>query len=173
MNESMAIRTARGDDAAAVCSLWLSLMRDHEELDARWQLADGAEERWFNDYRWLVEDDSHLFLVATAANRVVGFVHAYLWEDLPIYVNILEVFVASIYVYPEYRKQGAGSALIDDVKRWGAQKGAERLRLGVLSVNQQSKSFWERQGATPLSVFYTLPLEIKSKEKVRRRQIGF
>ena len=173
MNESIAIRAAGADDAAPVCALWLSLMRDHEQLDARWRLAEGAEERWFNDYRWLVEDDSHLFLVATAANRVIGFVHAYLWEDLPIYQNILEVFVASIYVYPEYRLQGAASGLVEEVKRWGSQKGAERLRLGVLSVNSASTAFWERQGAVPLSVFYTLPLEEGSKVSIRRRQIGF
>lgn len=173
MNESIAIRPAVADDAPAVCTLWLCLMRDHESMDDRWRLTEGAEERWFNDFRWLVEDDSHLFLVATAADRVIGFVHAYLWEDLPIYANILEVFVASIYVYPEYRKQGAATALVEDIKQWGMQKGAQRIRLGVLSVNSASAAFWERQGAVPLSVFYTLPLEEGKQEEIRPRQIGF
>ena len=173
MNESIAIRVAGVGDASAVCALWLGLMRDHERMDERWRLAEGAQERWYNDFRWLVEDDSHLFLVATAAGRVVGFVHAYLWEDLPIYMNVLEVFIASIYVYPDYRLQGAGTAMVDEVKRWGVQKGAERVRLGVLSKNKESAAFWESQGAAPLSVFYTLPLEGGDGKKSQRRQIGF
>lgn len=173
MNESIAIRVATVDDASAVCALWLGLMRDHEQMDDRWRLGEGAEERWYNDFRWLVEDDSHLFMVATAANRVIGFVHAYLWEDLPIYVNLLEVFVASIYVFPEYRRQGAGAGLFDEVKRWAVQKGAERVRLGVLAANSISSAFWERQGATPLSVFYTVPLEEPVQKRIQHRQIGF
>ena len=173
MNNSICIRVAVASDASAVCGLWLSLMHDHEQMDDRWRLAEGAEERWYNDFRWLVEDDSHLFLVATAADRVVGFVHAYLWEDLPIYMNVLEIFIASIYVYPDYRRQGAGAALVDEVKRWGVQKGAERVRLGVLAVNNTSAAFWERQGAVPLSVFYTLPLEEAVPRAVQPRQIGF
>ena len=173
MNESIAIRVAVADDASAICALWLGLMRDHERMDERWRLAEGAEERWYNDFRWLVEDDSHLFLAATAADRVIGFIHAYLWEDLPLYVNVLEVFVASVYVYPDYRLQGAGEALVEGVKSWGVQKGAERIRLGVLSVNNGSAAFWESQGAEPLSVFYTLPLEEGVQKKDHRRQIGF
>ena len=173
MNESIAIRVATTDDAPAVCALWINLMRDHERMDSRWRLAEGAEERWFNDFRWLVEDDSHLFIVATAADRVIGFVHAYLWEDLPIYVNVLEVFVASIYIHPDYRLQGAGVALVDEVKQWAVQRGAERVRLGVLAANNASSAFWERQGAVPLSVFYTLPLDERMPREIQPRQIGF
>ena len=152
------VRVAEYKDAHEVSALWLALMREHEQMDPRWRLANDAERRWFNDFRWLVEDSSHLFLVALCSGNIVGFLHAYLWEDLPVYAYSLEVFVASIYVTPEYRKQGAATRMVEYTKQWAVEKNAMRIRLGILAENAGGTQFWEALGATPMSVFYTLPI---------------
>ena len=175
----ISIRVAEYKDAHAVSALWLELMREHEQMDERWKLTIDAEERWFNDFRWLVEDSAHLFLVASCSGNIVGFTHAYLWEDLPIYAPVLEVFIASIYVNTEYRKQGAASRMVNYVKLWAADKNAMRVRLGILAANAGGAGFWNAMGAEAISVFYTLPVYPDENNAVQQLksenpgQIGF
>lgn len=158
----VSIRVARHKDVDSVCALWLALMREHEQMDSRWKLASDAEERWYNDFKWLVDDEAHLFLVAVSERKIVGFVHAYLWEDLPIYAHMLEVFIASIYVLPGHRMKGAAAEMVNQVKEWAIEQQAGRMRLGILAANSIGANFWESQGGEALSIFYTLPLNVGS-----------
>ena len=168
----ISIRVAEYKDAHAVSALWLELMREHEQMDERWKLGIDAEERWFNDFRWLVEDSSHLFLVAICSGHIVGFAHAYLWEDLPIYARVLEVFIASIYVNPEYRLQSAASNMVNCIKLWAGEKNALRVRLGILAANTGGAGFWNAMGAEAISTFYTLPVYPDENTSLRHLKHG-
>ena len=173
---AVSIREAVRRDAEQISALWLAIMQEHEQMDERWQLADDAPKRWLNDLRWWVEDDVHRVLVASVGDDLVGFIHAYLWEDLPIYANGTEVFIATLYVTASMRRKGIASALMEQVREWAIEVRAVRLRLGILSGNEEGIAFWESQNAMPLSVFYTIPLdegEISQDHKKPRRRIGF
>jgi GNAT superfamily N-acetyltransferase len=175
MKTSCVIREADLEDAATVHALWAHLVREHEALDERFVMADDAPERWLNDFPHWIEDLLHCFLVAEVEGRSVGFIHAQCWEEPPIYATVAEVFVIEIYVHPDYRGQEIGAAMVDELKTWSRSQASERLRFGVLAANTEGHAFWEAQGARPISIAYTIDLEIeknKADSKPRRR-IGF
>ena len=173
--ELFTIRVAQPGDVRRIGELWLAIMHEHERMDDRWRLSPDALKRWETDLRWWIDDNTHRVFVATVSGTLVAFVHAYMWQDLPIYADALEVFVATLYVEPAWRRYGIASALMDHISSWATEIKAVRLRLGILARNGAGTTFWANQGAEELSVFYTIPVKSAppKPEKKKRRQFGF
>src|SRR5690606_23896620 len=92
----------------------------------------------------------------------------------PIYQYIPEVFVEELYVSPDSRRTGIGTALFNAVRDWGASWGARRLRLAVLASNEAARSFWQRLDLSDLSITMALPLPgAEEVEERRKSRIGF
>ena len=155
---SYTIRSARRLDARFVTALWLALHREHEALDGRYVLSDDADQRWHNDFKVWVEDDTHTILLGCFQDEVVGFIHAYRRLEPPIYKDAPEVYIDEVYVTPAHRARGLGTALLNAVRAWGAEGGAEWIRLRTLARNTEGIKFWEKHGGEALAVTYTLPL---------------
>lgn len=51
-----------------------------------------------------------------------------------------------IYVHPDHWGEGVGSAMLDRIESWAADRGAERLRLVVLADNAVGNAFYEARG---------------------------
>ena len=152
------IRTARRADLDRIGALWLALLREHAVLDARFVVAGDALQRWKNDAPfWLSDADRHL-AVAVHEGETVGFAAAQRWTPPPIYAAVPEVHLDELYVVPAWRGRGLGRRLAGAVRAWAEAGGAERLRLGVLAANADARAFWERLGAHPLAITYTLAL---------------
>jgi GNAT superfamily N-acetyltransferase len=57
-----------------------------------------------------------------------------------------DAYLGLLLLVPTARGQGLGPAIVDEVKRLARARGATRLLLGVLDVNERARVFWERQG---------------------------
>ena len=57
----------------------------------------------------------------------------------------------SMWVAPEARRLGVGTLLIDAVRDWGADWGAQRVVLWVLAANEPAMRFYDRIGFTVLN----------------------
>lgn len=88
-------------------------------------------------------------------------------SDLPdVYGPLLELealaagswFLMAIAVYPDFRRQGLGSRLLEEVIATARQSSAERASLTVSTVNDAACRLYERHGF---------------RESARRRAIGF
>lgn len=88
-------------------------------------------------------------------------------SDLPdVYGPLLELealaagswFLMAIAVYPDFRRQGLGSRLLEEVIATARQSSAERASLTVSTVNDAASRLYERHGF---------------RESARRRAIGF
>jgi len=85
-----------------------------------------------------LERDPDLFLIAEADGRIIG--------------SVLGGFdgrrglVYHLAVAPEYRKQGIGSALMDELEQRLQQKGCIRTYLMVTFENMEAVRFYEKRG---------------------------
>jgi GNAT superfamily N-acetyltransferase len=168
------VRHAREDDQEAVRDLWMALLEAQAELDDRMGVAEDARDRWDNDFSvWLEDETSRIFVAETDA--VVGFVSARRWGPPPIYRDEAEVFLEELYVAPDARRQGLGSALVAAVRDWADALGAHRVRLSVLAANEAGRAFWAAQNAEPMTLTLTIdcPGPDSSQDDEGTKKIGF
>jgi GNAT superfamily N-acetyltransferase len=60
------------------------------------------------------------------------------------------IYLEDIYVEPEYRGRGIGSALLKRLARVAKEEGCARMEWSVLTWNQPSIDFYHRMGAVTL-----------------------
>lgn len=152
------IRRATRADCDAAVALWTALHHEHEALDARYVLADGAASRWAADVAEWVRSDADRVWLADAGGTAVGLLTAHLFTPAPTFATALMVWVDDLFVAPETRGQGIGQALLDEARVWAHGVGATEIRAGVLAANPGGRAFWAREGATDVSVVVTVAL---------------
>jgi GNAT superfamily N-acetyltransferase len=172
------VRTALPRDARAIEELWCELIREQESLDERLRYAKDALARFRNDLEgWLSGMGKH-FWVAEVDDKVVGFVSAELGRLPVMFEAATEVYVAELFILPDYRGAGLGSSLLDQVRRWGIEHGATSLSASVLSANDKGRAFWHKQGVATFFETVRAPLEKSdatagSREATSRPGLGF
>jgi ribosomal protein S18 acetylase RimI-like enzyme len=98
------------------------------------------------------EKDSDI-LIAEIDNCIVGFL---LIQELmtPSYTCLIEhkyAFITDIIVENKYQKQGIGSALLLEAKKWVENRKLDYLELNVLSENTGAITLYEKQGFKDMS----------------------
>lgn len=118
--------------------------------------SDEARERVWG---WLLAHEHGLVgLVAEQDGRVVGIAHV-----RPV-VRMLHArvdgYLDDLFVDPAARGSGAASALLDAVRRLGAERGWQAVRWLTSESNARARAFYEREGAraTPF-VTYDVPAD--------------
>jgi ribosomal protein S18 acetylase RimI-like enzyme len=91
----------------------------------------------------LTAQDSVIF-IASLADQVIGFTQLY-----PSFssTRAARIYVLNdLYVASDARRSGAGAALLDAAKAFGAEEGAARLTLSTAHSNVTAQSLYERNG---------------------------
>lgn len=83
------------------------------------------------------------------APQIVGYAIGMLQEPPAIFRPELYTFVSDLYVAPEYRRHGIGTALVERVRGWGYLKGAFALSL-ILPIGSPAMALYERLGCRPI-----------------------
>ena len=171
----MLIRQAKLQDVQEVLHLWKSLMDEHMPLDGRFVLSEDALGRWRNDLWHWIEDPVHRVLVAEEEGRLVGFLHAFLWHDMPLFEQRQEVYLEDLYLDPSFRGQGHGKRMYEMLVSWAGEHDAQAIRLSTLAANPKSNAFWVHMGFEPIMVTYTRELQARppSPPASERRPLGF
>jgi ribosomal protein S18 acetylase RimI-like enzyme len=90
--------------------------------------------------------------VAVAVGRDVGLV-----RGAPHDQDADAGYLISMWVAPEARRRGIGSALIDAVVQWAHDQALKRLLLDVGKENSAARSLYEKQGFIANGIVSTLP----------------
>ena len=147
------VRKATADDYNALCDLFDEVDALHRDnLPHRFQQPSGpARER--DDYLRLITDDDVALLVGAVGGSTVGFVHAMIREPpgMPMFVRRRYAVIENLVVKSEFRKQGIGRILVDEVQEWAIAKGARSIELNVYEFNETAISFYEGLGYRNLS----------------------
>jgi len=150
------VRRAQPEDQDPVGDLWVQLLDEQDELEDRFGIADDARDRWDNDFPMWLDDETYRVYVAESDDDIVGFASAHRWGPPPIYAESSEVYLDELYVRPDDRREGIGTQLVDAIRDWTDRIGARRIRLNVLSANEEARAFWAAQDATPLTLTFTI-----------------
>jgi GNAT superfamily N-acetyltransferase len=106
-------------------------------------------------------------LLAEDASEAVGF--ALYFPYFSPYPGVPAMFLELLYVVPERRGRGVGTALLRRVAKTAVEQGAGRLEWGVLKMNRPCIEFYRRLGATLVDDFMACRLE---GETLRRFAVG-
>lgn len=126
------IRSAIESDANAIWQL------NCDEMGYLYSLDDTV----LNIARLLGSNADKIF-VAVSGGLVVGYVHAndYDLTYAPHMKNILGIAVSS-----EYKRQGIGRALLQQVENWARETGASGIRLVSGATRTDAHAFYRRCG---------------------------
>lgn len=135
------IRDAVAEDMPYVLDLIRELARFENEADAVEVTVDDLVRDGFND-----NPKFHCF-VAESGGSIVGMALVYnrysTWKG-PI------IHLEDLVVSETMRGSGLGTALLNAVVRYGADRGVKRINWEVLDWNENAITFYEKKGARVL-----------------------
>ena len=152
-NRNLTIRPGRREDAAEAARLWMQSAEEHTAHDPIYATSPGAE-RVMRRFLTDLAGSNHSFLfVAEYAGRTVGFISGELREGSPTFQAKTWASVDDVFVEPDHRNLGVGRALLERVKEWAKERGADGVSLQVAAANERGRKFYEELGFREVSVY--------------------
>jgi len=155
------VRPATGDDVDAVADMWVSLAAEQRDHGSHLRAAENRSEA-----RDLVGQYVHADGVAVAAEGglAVGFVmfHA---ETEFYETDATRGVIDNLYVRPDARGGGLGSALLDYAEGALRDRDADVLAVEALAANEAARRLYESRGYEPHRVTYERPAESDTHSK--------
>lgn len=93
----------------------------------------------------LLNDSNHKIYVAIFADKTVGYIHANNYDLLyaPHLKNIMGIAVSS-----DFKRNGIGKILLNEVEKWAQDAGASGVRLVSGSTRTEAHAFYIKCGYT-------------------------
>jgi ribosomal protein S18 acetylase RimI-like enzyme len=155
-NRNFTIRPGRREDAAEAARLWMQSAREHTLHDPIYATSSGAERVMRRFLADLAGSNHSFHFVAEHAGRTVGFISGELREGSPTFQAKTWASVDDVFVEPDNRNLGVGRALLECVKEWAKQRGADGVSLQVAAANERGRKFYEDLGFREVSVYEVL-----------------
>ena len=157
----MEVRPAVAADASAIAAVVQETHALHSAaLPEIFQSPDAAVVV-STDIARLILDPRSVWLVVTAAERVIGYTHAEVHEiAASAYKRARSALhVVAMGITVSERRRGAGRALLAALRREAASRGLRELSLEVYSFNEAARTFYEEAGFIPLRTLLVAPVD--------------
>ena len=145
------LRDAVAADAVRLADLWVDVLRRGDESDR------------VADLRRIIEsaavDPDQRLVVAEYDGALAGGVHLRLTTVTPLNLD-LSMQVMSPHVFPEYRRQGVGCALMDAAVSWAEERGATHVATAAASGSRDANRFMARLALGPLATLRLAPTTV-------------
>lgn len=142
------IERANADDLEAIADMWVDLARGQRAHDSYVRAADNREA--MRETLAAHQSAGGLF-VARADGRPVGFASSSI-ERGTLALDATRGTLTNLYVEPDYRNRGVGSALLETVESAFAEADVDAVILEVMADNDDARRFYRRHGYDPLRV---------------------
>jgi phosphinothricin acetyltransferase len=130
------IRAARPEDAAAAAEIYNVGIRERTSTFE-------TREREPGEMAQRIASERHPFVVAELDGRVAGFASTSSYSDRDVYAGVAE---CSVYVDPELRGRGVGTALLEAVAAEAGRHGFHKLLGKLFPTNEASMRLVRRGG---------------------------
>jgi GNAT superfamily N-acetyltransferase len=142
----MTVQKAEDRHLEDIKRIWIDLMVYHSKFEPFWEMSDDA----IDNFTWWMSREIHnedsCVLVALDREKVVGYVGGIVKFHPPVFRETRHFLITDMQVDIEYRRQGIGEALMNELYKWTAGKDIKRIELGVAPKNSIGHSFWEKMG---------------------------
>lgn len=157
----MSVAAATSDDVGAVTEQWVALAAEQREHGSHLLAAANRERA-----RELVAQYVHADNCAVARRDgvCVGFVMFHV-ETGFYETDSTRGVVDNLYVEPEVRGEGIGSALLDYAETELREDGADVLAVEAMWANEGARRLYEARGYTPHRVTLEQPVESDTHSK--------
>lgn len=141
----MQIEKASRSDLPAVRKLYRILFSDMAALQPTYLRAASQEDAFILS---AIEKEDWDILLAREGERVHGFALVQLRHTPPYTCMVPHrlAYLMDLVVEPAARNRGIGHALLDAVKAWGRERGADYVELQALSQNEGARRLYAREG---------------------------
>jgi ribosomal protein S18 acetylase RimI-like enzyme len=151
--DNITIRDARDGEAAFIVQMIRNMVMDMARHGGNAPATDNAA--WEKIAATVADElrgTSAKYVIAqTAGGDAVGVGGAELITLGGAFAPKKTLHITAIYVLPQFRRGGIGSALLTSILDWGRAAGSEWCDLNVLT-NNPAKSLYEKQGFSVLEV---------------------
>lgn len=107
--------------------------------------------------RILADDELHGAIARDASGRAIGLVH---WlTHAATWSTGVYCYLEDLFVDPEARGSGTGRALIEHVREWAAQHGADKVYWLTQSDNATARALYDRVAVSTGFVHYEIDLD--------------
>jgi GNAT superfamily N-acetyltransferase len=146
MNDKSHGVTVRGAEVSDVSTLlgFIRSLAEYERLSHEVVADEAAIERALFGADAVAEA-----LIAEHGGRPCGF--ALYFRSFSTFLGRPGIYLEDLFVEPEMRGRGVGSALLRSLARLTVQRGYGRLEWAVLDWNESAIEFYERLGARAMS----------------------
>jgi undecaprenyl-diphosphatase len=86
--------------------------------------------------------------IAEYENKAVGY--AIFFHNYSTFLSQLGIYLEDIYVKKEYRNQGIGKSIFQELVKVAAERNCGRIEWAVLDWNEPSINFYKKIGAVPI-----------------------
>mgnify|MGYP005797776547 FL=1 len=117
---------------------------------------------------WLFEKEKAEVLFAVKDGEEIGF--ALFFHNFSTFLGRAGIYLEDLYVKPEYRGNGYGKALLQELARIALERGCGRLEWWCLDWNQPSIDFYLAMGAEPMKDWTVYRVAGEALEKLGGRK---
>lgn len=149
------------DETSVIADLWVDLAAGQRAHGSH-LLASGNRDRILDSIGQHIVNEN--LLVARLDEGIVGFVMFSLEQRLYA-VSTTRGTVRNLYVVPERRGRGIGSALLSAAETALAAEGADRISLEALVDNDDTRAFYENRGYRPHRVEFEKRVETDNPQQ--------
>ena len=149
----MGVRIANLEDTPQLMELFDGSLRNMAALQP-WQWRVVPQEKEFAQAAIL--DPNGMLYVWEEAGQLLGLVSLFLKEEeSAIRFPCRYVDLDTLYVRPEAKGRGIGTALYQAACQWAKKQGADRVKLMTLSENRDARAFYDKMGMQEQQVILT------------------
>ena len=157
MSEGISIRFAQPGDEGTILS-FIHGLAEYEHMSGD---VVATEELL---HEWIFEKGKAEVLFAEMDGRAVGI--ALFFHSFSTFLGRAGIYLEDLFVLPEYRGKGCGTALLKRLAQITLERGCGRLEWACLDWNQPSIDFYRSLGARPMEEWTTYRLTGETLERM-------
>lgn len=129
-----------------VVECWKELMDFHRERDPFYTRSHDGHDKFEKYVRESMDSQNSQVLVVLDGEEVVACSISNVSHHPPVFERTTYGLISDMVVKSDYRRQGIGKRLLDEIRKWFSQQGITRIELRVSARNEVAYSFWNRHG---------------------------
>ena len=151
------IRKAQREDAARLAELYTELEKDAVYYQPEHFVLSGGSARLTDE---MFDSGTQALFVAEEDGAVIGFAHVLLLKakQVPCLKPQTNIYLQDLIVDGSRRSRGIGAMLMEEVKKYGTENGADFLRTQVFPMNKDGLRFYLRNGFKETMITIECPL---------------